>query len=90
MTDNLPSKTIEFLKSKWKNKCPMCGTGDWLVQGTTFQLMEFHKNATILGGPVMPVLPIICRTCSYVAFISPLVAGLIELDEKETGGKVND
>jgi len=70
------AKLIEILQSKWNDRpCPLCGSGPWMVQDKTFQVMEYTEAGLFLGGPILPVVPVICGNCGYTAFVSPIVAG---------------
>jgi hypothetical protein len=54
----------------------MCGGGPWNVQDSTFQLTEFNEGNMVIGGPVIPVIPIICTNCGYVALVNAISAGV--------------
>ena len=52
---------IKHLKDKWAGRpCPMCGTGNWNVNDSTFQLTEFNQGSVVIGGPVIPIIPVTC------------------------------
>jgi predicted nucleic-acid-binding Zn-ribbon protein len=77
------NKIIEHLKEKWFAKpCPMCGGGPWNVQDSTFQLTEFNEGNLILGGPVIPIIPVTCGNCGYTALVNAIVAGIHKGDSK--------
>lgn len=76
-------KLISYLKEKWKGKsCPMCQTGNWIVQDSCFQLTEYNTDAFVIGGPVIPIIPVVCNNCSNTLLISALLAGIISPNEK--------
>jgi hypothetical protein len=72
-------KLIEHLSVKWKQKpCPLCGGGPWNVQDTTYQLMEFSEGgALVLGGPILPVIPVICANCGNTVLVNAVVSKVI-------------
>ncbi|GHU33065.1 hypothetical protein AGMMS50256_24300 [Betaproteobacteria bacterium] len=68
---------IKQLTVNWSSRpCPMCGKGPWNVQDSTFQLTEFNEGNLVLGGPVIPVIPITCGNCGYVALVNAIVSGV--------------
>ena len=71
-------KLIAHLNTKWASRpCPMCGNPNWTAQNTAFQLMEFHAGNVVIGGPVIPVVPVTCTNCGNTVLINGLVAGVL-------------
>ena len=85
MTDINVDRTLEFIKEKWKNRCPMCDHADWHVQNRSFELREFQSGSIVIGGaPVIPVIPITCGNCGTTIIVNAFVVGAIEREnEKE-------
>jgi hypothetical protein len=78
-------KVIEHLKAKWAGRpCPLCLVGNWNVHDSTFQLTEFNEGSMVIGGPVIPVIPVICNNCGNTVLVNAITAGLIK---PEAGGK---
>jgi hypothetical protein len=78
-------KAIAYLRQKWGGRvCPMCGVGNWSVNESTFQLTEFNNGSMIIGGPVVPVVPVICMNCGNTVLVNAITAGLVTPPE---GGK---
>ena len=72
------TRAVEYLKQKWAGRaCPLCGVGNWSVSESTFQLTEFNYGSTIIGGPVIPVVPVICMNCGNTVLINAITAGII-------------
>jgi hypothetical protein len=79
------SKMIQHLSMKWHGRsCPMCNAGTWNVQDSTYQLLEFNQGGLVLGGPVIPVIPIVCSNCGNTLLINAITAGIVTPD---SGGK---
>jgi hypothetical protein len=74
------AKFIEYLRTKWgeARECPMCGKGPWQVEGSTFQLMEYYGGAVMIGGPVLPIVPVTCAHCGHTVLVNALVSGSVE------------
>lgn len=83
MKNEAPKNLIDYLKEKWKNNCcPMCGESNWFVQTKVFQLTEFSKEKNLfIGGPVFPVIPVMCVYCGNTILVSAIQASVI--DEKK-------
>jgi len=72
------TKAIEHLQRKWANRpCPMCGIATWSVQDSTYQLIEFTQGALRVGGPVVPVIPVVCQNCGNTILVNAIVAGVL-------------
>ncbi|MGN4997040.1 hypothetical protein [Aeromonas sp. 61P] len=72
-------KIISFLSNKWKGRgCPMCNSGPWNVPDNTFQLMEFHGGNLVMGGPLIPVIPVSCENCGHTILVNAIIAGVVE------------
>jgi len=83
-------KLIGFLSQKWGGRpCPACGMGSWNVHDSSFELREFNEGNMVLGGPLIPVVPVICTNCGNTVLINALVAGLVASDTPSgvRGGK---
>jgi len=79
------AKIIAHLRNKWQGKtCPMCQIGNWNVQESTFQLTEFNEGGMVIGGPVIPVIPVICNNCGNTILINAITAGLVKPAEPAT------
>jgi hypothetical protein len=73
-------QVIEYLK-KWQTaKCAICMHDDWAVASSVFALPEYRsqKAATYLNiQSVFPVIPLTCKTCGNVLFVSAIAAGVV-------------
>jgi hypothetical protein len=79
------ARTIEYLQRKWLgNPCPMCRVSSWNVQGSVYQLLQFNPSALVVGGPVVPVIPVVCNNCGNTVLVNAITAGLLPPD---AGGK---
>ena len=79
-----PQEFINHLQGKWLGKgCPMCGISAWNIPDTVFELREFHAGNVVLGGPVVPVIPVACSNCGYTVLVNGIIAGQVD---RESGG----
>lgn len=85
-------KIEEVVTRKWKNGCPMCGGREWeMISQTLFTPLEIGEGMDIrLGGKMIPLVPIVCKNCGFVAEINALSVGAVDKEvkkeeENETG-----
>lgn len=72
------NKFISHLNSKWKNQtCPMCHENKWSVSDTAYELREYNDGNLVVGGPLMPIMPVTCTHCGYTIFVNALIGGAI-------------
>jgi hypothetical protein len=82
-------KAIAFLQKKWGVKaCPMCGGGPWTVQDKVFQLSEYHGGSLVVGGPLVPVIPVSCSNCGHTVLVNAIIAGAVQSDGSEPTSEV--
>ncbi len=65
------------LQNILRQPCSVCGTGNWQVEDSIFELREFTANAPQQQMSVKPVLAMTCNGCGHIVFMSPLKAGII-------------
>lgn len=76
-------KLIKFLNEKWGDRaCPMCNKGPWEVQGKIFQLSEFSGGGLVVGGPLIPVVPVSCSNCGHTVLVNALISGTLQRPAK--------
>lgn len=81
MSTHSSEKAISFLEKKWGVKpCPMCGKGPWNVQDKIFQLSEYHSGTLVVGGPLIPVIPVSCTNCGHTVLVNAIIAGAVQPD----------
>lgn len=81
MTTHSSEKAIAFLQEKWGDRaCPMCGKGPWTVQDKVFQLSEYHSGSLVVGGPLVPVIPVSCTNCGHTVLVNAIIAGAVKPD----------
>jgi len=79
---------IAFLNSKWGNRsCPMCNKGPWSVQDRVFQLNEFHQGNLVVGGPLIPVIPVSCGNCGHTVLVNAIIAGVLPAEPLQADEK---
>lgn len=60
------------------NECGACGSSDWIVPPTVFELAEFRgPEGKQRGGRVFPVVPIVCANCGNTRMMSAVKLGVV-------------
>lgn len=84
-----PPNTKQFVENillkKWADKqCPFCKKPFWIVNEQIYQLMPWQKGAALVigGGPVQPVISVICQNCGFAPFFNAMVTGIIKPQPK--------
>ena len=81
-------QVIDFLNEKWKGKgCPMCGRRSLSLSENIFEIREFNDGNFVVGGQIIPLIPITCSNCGHTIFVNAIVVGAVERNngEKENG-----
>jgi hypothetical protein len=55
----------------------MCQWTTWVVGDTVFEIREFSQGNFVLGGPVMPVVSVICGNCGYTVLLNAILTGFV-------------
>ena len=76
----LKDKVVSRLNEKGLRECPMCHSNQFtIVDG--FQQLMVNKELTsafVVGGPIIPVVAIVCNNCG---FLSQHAVGALKLGE---------
>lgn len=55
----------------------MCDAQNWAVQDHVFQLSVFSDGALMVGGPLIPVIPVACANCGNTILVNAIIAGAV-------------
>ena len=71
-------KVIRHLTTKWANRpCLMCNAAQWSVQDEAFELRAFSDGNLIVGGALIPVVPVVCTNCGNTVLVNAIIAGAV-------------
>lgn len=57
----------------------MCGKGSWTALDSTYQLSEYNEGSLVLGGPLVPVVPVTCGSCGNTVLVNAIVAHVVSI-----------
>lgn len=86
LSDEEQSKVRAWVVEKWGKgnadnlpHCPMCGEDNitWINPITMYTPMAMEGERTLSGGPIMPLLPVICSNCGHTVFVNGILAGIL-------------
>ena len=65
----------------------MCGRGPLNVSENIFEIREFNDGKFVVGGQIIPIIPITCSNCGHTIFVNAIFVGAVERNngEKENG-----
>ena len=91
-TEEIIKKIDEAIRRKSGQttfKCPVCTNNQFSLAGgfTNNFLMDNIQGGLVLGGPVLPSIPIVCTNCGNTFFLNAKVLGLSEEVVKEESKK---
>ena len=85
MDADLQKRALAALDGKLTKACPHCGMRKWTL-GEIVNLQPSRPDgAIVIGGPVVPVLLVVCNGCKGIASFSVVGLGL-NLPAKVTNG----
>lgn len=65
--------------------CELCGTKDWTISDTVMCAVSFGQG-TIMAGPLMPFVPLVCKECGHIRLLNAIKIGIVPLPDKENDG----
>lgn len=68
----------DFLKARINSRCQICGNTNWSIEKRVFELREFNNGDFIMGGPIIPLVPMTCTNCGNTGLINAIQAGCVK------------
>ncbi len=66
-------------------KCPLCGKNEWSIADGVWELREYSGGNLRVGGPIFPIVLLVCSSCGNTMQISAVKAGVVQAQaQKET------
>jgi len=80
------NKFIDWLDSKWitDHVCPICRSSEWVVSDYLVELREFKRGDLVMGGPIMPIIPLVCNYCGYTMLFNAITSNIMEKNKKSS------
>jgi len=65
-------------------KCECCGEGKWILSDNIVT-MPNYTGGIVLGGNILPHIPLICSNCGNTKFFNAITMGVIKKGEDTNG-----
>jgi hypothetical protein len=77
-----PEKVLAALNAHFKKlgiapRCVVCGNNSWEMGNVIAPPIYATNNALTIGGPVVPVVPMVCRNCGNTIQFAAGALGLL-------------
>jgi len=59
-----------------RTACPMCMGRSWDAADLIMEMRGFAHHSIVVGGPVVPLITVTCKTCGYTLLFNALRAGI--------------
>lgn len=79
-------KAAKRINTYWtgSKSCPICTHDDWVIMERAWMLMEYKGGGVTIGGPILPLVAMMCNVCGHTIFFNALAVGaVIQEDEQE-------
>jgi hypothetical protein len=93
MEEEKPDRTslLKLLAEKWQNRpCQMCNSGPLSVSNKTFEIREYHGGDMVVGGPIVPIVPVVCLNCGNTILVNAIVAGIVKSKPEKIDDKIEE
>lgn len=58
--------------------CLVCGSNDWILMDNVWELRDFHGGDFSVGGPVLPLIALMCNVCGHTLLFNAIAVRAIE------------
>ncbi len=77
LTTNQKDTIITSLNSKSKVVCPFCQQNQWTIGEEIVSANSVSlAGSTVLGGPFIPMVQLICNNCGFISHHALAVLGI--------------
>lgn len=85
------NKIADWLNTRWKGEklCPICRSNNWSILDNVWESRKFQSGTLVVGGPVLPLVAIMCNVCGYTHFFNAIAVGAVQRP-KEKGEEEHD
>jgi hypothetical protein len=70
------------LQNALRQPCAVCGSGNWQMDDTIFELRQFAGGNVATQGAIKPVLTITCNSCGNILFMNAITTGVIRVEQQ--------
>jgi hypothetical protein len=81
LTEDEKALFRKWLDSNWADPqiCPFCHNNSWAMGQQLVAPVTIGPNmSTTLGGPVVPLVFLLCQVCAYTMFFNAVMVGVVK------------
>jgi hypothetical protein len=77
----------KWINDYWRESknCQICGSNDWLLLDNVWELRDFRGGDVASGGPVLPVVALMCNVCGHTLFFNAIAVRAVERPASREG-----
>lgn len=75
----MDERAQQWIEEKWTNadkRCPVCQHNGWTI-GEAVEVRPYQGGNLIIGGGVVPLIPVVCTNCGNTLLFSAVVANAV-------------
>lgn len=82
LTDEQEERALKWIAENCPvQRCPLCGTDQWVLQKNFVEIRPFNWGDFIVGGNLYPNVMLMCQKCGHVVLINALHSRVISDQE---------
>jgi len=87
LDDEAKKSLFSFLQKRapTPGPCTLCGNQQWTLGENIWELREYKGGDLVVGGVLLPVIPVFCSNCGNTLFINAKISGAMGKKTKEDG-----
>lgn len=87
ITEQEKNQIFHWLEERWGDyHCSVCNASSWQVETHSYQLMEYREGQLVVGGRVIPVIPLTCANCGNTILLNAIMCGAVNAQKEQKDG----
>jgi hypothetical protein len=77
-------KVAKWINTYWTGpkKCPICQDQKWVLLDNVWELRKYQDGTLVVGGPVLPVVVMMCNVCGHSILFNAIAIGALEKENE--------
>lgn len=79
--------TLDWINQHWPGSetCTICNDTQWVLFDDVWELRGFNNGSLVVGGPVIPVITLMCNVCGHMIFFNAIAVKAIQKTDNPLG-----